>query len=58
MSRTAAKFTQADIARAIRAAKQAGGGHVELKADGTIVVKLVPDDTKIEPAADEPEIVL
>lgn len=43
MSRTPARFTQADVARVIRAAKQAGGGQVELKTDGTIVVKLAPE---------------
>jgi hypothetical protein len=31
-----ARFTQADVARAIRAAKQAGAGAVELLPDGTI----------------------
>jgi hypothetical protein len=36
MSRTPARFTQADVARTIRAAKQAGAGAVELLPDGTI----------------------
>ena len=36
MSRTPAKFTQADIARSIRAAKQAGAAAVELRRDGAI----------------------
>jgi hypothetical protein len=35
MSRTA-RFTQADVARTIRAAKQAGAGTVELLPDGTV----------------------
>jgi hypothetical protein len=38
MSRRPATFTQADIARALRAAKQAGAECVEVRPDGTIVV--------------------
>lgn len=45
MSRTPARVTQADLARAIRAAKQAGAGDVVLQPDGTIVIKLSPADT-------------
>jgi hypothetical protein len=40
MSRRPAAFTQADVARAIRAAKQAGAESVEVRSDGTIVVRL------------------
>lgn len=40
MSRTAARFNQADIARATRAAIQAGAKGVELRQDGTIFVHL------------------
>ena len=40
MSRTAARFTQADVARSIRAAKQAGAGAVELRPDGAIVIHI------------------
>lgn len=40
MSRTPARFTQADAARTIRAAKQAGAGGVEFRPDGTIFVHL------------------
>ena len=40
MSRRPAAFTQADVARAIRAAKQAGAESVEVRTDGTIVVSL------------------
>lgn len=40
MPRTAAKVTQADIARAVRAARQVGGFTVEVAPDGTI--RLVP----------------
>lgn len=57
MSRTVARFTQADVARAVRAAKQAGAGDVVLQRDGTIIVrlssaKMQPDDEKdLEPDA-------
>jgi hypothetical protein len=40
MSRTPAKVTQADVARTIRAAIQAGAGGVEVRPDGTIFVHL------------------
>ncbi len=38
-----AKFTQADIARATRAAIQAGAGSVRLLPDGTIQISLQPE---------------
>jgi hypothetical protein len=38
MSKTAARFTLADIARATRAAKEQGAEAVEIKPDGTIRV--------------------
>jgi hypothetical protein len=38
MSRRAAILTQADLNRAIRAAKQAGAATVEVRPDGTIIV--------------------
>lgn len=43
MSRTAARFTQADVARSIRAAKQAGAGSIRLFPDGTIKIDLQAD---------------
>jgi hypothetical protein len=52
MSRTGAKFTQADVARSIRAAKQAGAISVELRPDGTIRIALSGDKTNI-PAVEE-----
>jgi hypothetical protein len=57
MSRTPARFTQADVARAIRAAKQAGAGAIELLPDGTIRINLAREsaDRKCEP---ESEVVL
>jgi len=50
MSRTPARITQADVARAIRAAKQAGAGMVRILPDGTIAISLQP-----EPAGDKSE---
>lgn len=61
MSRTAARFTQADVARATRAAKQAGAEGVELRRDGTIFVRLVPhppSDNDEKPVEESPEVVL
>lgn len=57
MPRRPAKVTQADVARVIRAATQAGAHGVEVKPDGTIFVRL---STPIDgPAVDEKrEIVL
>lgn len=40
MPRTAATITQADVARTIRAAKQAGAVEVEIRPDGTMIVHL------------------
>jgi hypothetical protein len=43
MSRTPARHHQADVARALRAAKQVGAGAVRLLADGTIRIDLQAD---------------
>ena len=51
MPRRPATITQADVARTIRAAKQAGAGAVEVRRDGTIVVLL----TAPPPLAPEPD---
>ena len=40
MPRRPAIITQADVARAIRAAKQAGAGEVQIKPDGTIIITI------------------
>ncbi len=61
MSRTPARITQADVARAIRAAQQCGAGQVRILADGTITID--PQPGKLPPAAQneiasDPEIVL
>jgi hypothetical protein len=53
MSRRPAAFTQAHVARAIRAAKQAGAESVEVRPDGTIIVSL--KSAPLAPAApDDP----
>jgi len=59
MPRRPAAFTQADVARAIRAAKQAGAESVEVRPDGTIVVllKSAPAAPQ-EPAPADREIIL
>ncbi len=56
MSRTPARFTQADVARAIRAAQQTGAGMVEIKPDGTICVSLSPQSTPAEDAPVDNEV--
>ncbi|MBB3934888.1 hypothetical protein [Aureimonas phyllosphaerae] len=43
MGKRAAVVTQADIARTIRAAKQAGAAAVEVRPDGTVLVHLTAD---------------
>lgn len=57
MSRTPARFTQADVARSIRAAKQAGAGAVELLPDGRIRIELAGEKLPI-PVEAEHEVVL
>ena len=46
MSRSRAKFTQADVARAIRAAKKAGASDITIRADGSIAIGLAPTDAR------------
>lgn len=61
MSRRPALVTQADVARAIRAAKQAGAGTVDVLKDGTIRISLSPLSTPVsdhEPIALKREVVL
>ena len=41
MSKTAARFTLADVVRAVRAAKEQGAEAVEILPDGTIRVIIV-----------------
>jgi hypothetical protein len=40
MSRRAAVIAQAEVARVVRAAKQAGAATVEVRPDGTIIVHI------------------
>jgi hypothetical protein len=53
MPRRPATLTQADIARAVRAAKQAGAAEVEVRVgDGSILVRMTPStrqETMLEP---------
>lgn len=46
MSRTPARVTQADVARAIRAAKQTGAGSVLIEPDGTIRIDIQPKKSR------------
>ena len=54
MSRTPARITQADVARAIRAAQQCAAGQVKILPDGTITIdpqpvkKPVPEENLVE----------
>lgn len=59
MSRRPARITQADINRALRAAKQAGAAGVEVLPDGSIRVLLeAPERPQEQPLASGKEIVL
>lgn len=60
MPRRPATITQADVARAIRAARQAGGGKIEIRPDGTITILVSAESNAAsEPPLDrQPEIVL
>lgn len=42
MPRRPATITQADVARSVRAAIQAGADSVEVRPDGTIIIRLQP----------------
>ena len=58
MSRRAAIITQADVARAIRAAKQAGAASVEVRPDGTIIVRVDAPPTAPGLDDDLPPVIL
>jgi hypothetical protein len=54
MPRRPARTTQADIARAIRAAKQEGANSIEVRPDGSLLIRLTeltPVDTATRFAA-------
>lgn len=55
MSRTPARVTQADVARAIRAAQQCGAGQVRILADGTITIDPKPGKHEQNEVAQEEE---
>jgi hypothetical protein len=59
MARRPASITQADVARAIRAAKQAGAAEVELRvAGGTMLIRIASSTAAETPLAQSGEIVL
>lgn len=60
MSRRPAAITQADVARAIRAAKQAGADRVEVRVSeqATIVIRLTPSTGAEDALEDSKDIVL
>lgn len=60
MSRRPAAITQADVARAIRAAKQTGASAVEVRVgdQATIVIRLTPSTGDEKPLEADGEIVL
>jgi hypothetical protein len=56
MPRRPAKVTQADIARAIRAAKEAGASEVTVDGNGVIRIVLMKSAAPIEPTSDPDEV--
>jgi len=60
MPRRPAEITQADIARTIRAAKQAGAAEVEVRVgeQSSIVIRLTSSTGANDPVEGEREIVL
>jgi hypothetical protein len=59
MPRRPAQITQADVARIIRAAKQAGASEVVVPVgEKNLVVRLGPSTRPAEPLAADEEIVL
>ncbi len=56
MPRRPAKVTQADIARAIRAAKEAGASAVTVDGEGVIRIVLTASATPINPTNDLDEV--
>jgi hypothetical protein len=48
MSRRSVRFTQADVARCIRAAQQCGASLVLILPDGTIEIRLQPSEPSID----------
>lgn len=55
MSRTPARVTQADVARAIRAAQQCNAGQVRITKDGEILIDPVPQKQREQDKKDVAE---
>jgi len=55
MPRRPANITQADVARAIRAARQTGVTEIELKLDGSFLFRLAPTSAPSTAVDLEPE---
>jgi len=58
MSRKAASITQADIARAIRAAKQTGAAEVEVRVGAASIVVRISPSTASETALEKLEQII
>lgn len=59
MTRRAAIISQADVARALRAARQAGAAFVEVLPDGRIQIRLdAPPVAPKDVDDDEPPVIL
>jgi hypothetical protein len=56
MPRRPAKVTQADIARAIRAAKEAGASEVTVDGEGVIRIALTASTGRTEPAGNVDQV--
>jgi hypothetical protein len=56
MPRRPAKVTQAEIARAIRAAKEAGASAVMVDGEGIIRIALTASAAPIQPKSDSDEV--
>ena len=58
MTKTAARFTFADIARATRAAKEQGAAAVEILPDGTIrvVIDGAQHEAEAKPEPEKPKV--
>ena len=59
MSARAARFIQAEVTRAVKAAKEAGASAVEVRPDGTLLIRLVGEpNERVEAVELEEEPVL
>jgi hypothetical protein len=54
MSRRPALLSQGDIARTIRAAKQAGAGAIQVRPDGTLVIMI--EAPAVAPEPEQPAV--